>query len=212
MAPMIILALILGLAIVAIAIDVASRPFFIHRGLSKSEWLAPWFGDDFVPGAAPGGSRAIVIDASASAVWPWLTQIGQDRAGFYSYRWLENMVGAKMPDVRELRLEWSTREVGQKLIMAPLERFGPIAAMDIVAVEVERAIVARNAEGVWSFILVPLEDDQCRLVARGTWLPTRNWFMRMMHVLVFDPIHFVMEWKMLRSIKHLAEHQSFGGR
>ncbi|HLO98613.1 MAG TPA: hypothetical protein VK171_08465, partial [Fimbriimonas sp.] len=198
---------ILALAILALLVDILSRPFYIHRGLTDTEWKSSWFGDEFVPGAAPGGSRALLIEAPAAAVWPWLTQIGQDRAGFYSYRWLENLVGAKMPDVRELRPEWSTRSVGQKLIMAPVERFGPIAAMDIVALEENRAIVTRNAEGVWSFLLVPISDNRCRLVARGTWLPARNWFLRLMHGLVFDPMHYVMEWKMLRSIKKLAEHR-----
>lgn len=203
---MMFLVLVLGLVVVALLIVIASRPYFIHRGLTEEEWKSSWFGDEYVPGAAPGGSRAILIEAPTTAVWPWLTQIGQDRAGFYSYRWLENLVGAKMPDVRELRTEWSTRSVGQKLIMAPVERFGPIAAMDIVAVEVDRAIVARNAEGVWSFLLVPISDKRCRLVARGTWLPSRNWFARLMHGVVFDPMHYVMEWKMVRSIKRLAEH------
>ena len=27
-------------------------------------------------------------------MWPWLAQIGQDRAGFYSYDWLERLIGA----------------------------------------------------------------------------------------------------------------------
>lgn len=189
-------------------VSLMMRPLYIHRGLSESEWRSRWFGDEFLPEAEPSGSRAIFIDASAESVWPWLTQIGQDRAGFYSYQWLENLAGAQMPDIRERRHEWSTRETGQKLRMAPKERYGPIAEMDIVAVEPNLGIVARNREGVWSFLLIPINSRRCRLVARGTWIPSRNWLARAMHSIVFDPIHYLMEWKMIRSIKALAESHS----
>ena len=49
-------------------------------------------GDGVVPGATAQQTRAIGIDAPAERVWPWLAQIGQDRAGFYSYDVLENLV------------------------------------------------------------------------------------------------------------------------
>lgn len=191
-----------------IALSLALHPLTIHRGLTVEEWKTEWFGDEFLPQAKPSGSRAITIYAPAKSVWPWITQIGQDRAGFYSYRSLENLAGAKMPDVRELRSEWSTREVGQKLIMAPVERFGKVAEMDIVAVHPEQALVARNWEGTWAFLLVPLADDVCRFIARGTWVPSRNPLIRFFHTLVFDPIHYLMEWRMLRGIKALAEGAS----
>jgi hypothetical protein len=41
-------------------------------------------------------ARAVTIDAPVEDVWPWLAQIGQDRAGFYSYEWLENLAGCRM--------------------------------------------------------------------------------------------------------------------
>ena len=43
---------------------------------------------------APRSSRrAVTIDAPPEAVWPWIAQMGQDRAGFYSYDHLENLFG-----------------------------------------------------------------------------------------------------------------------
>ncbi len=163
-----------------------------------------------LPGAIPSGSRAITIEASTAEVWPWLTQIGQDRAGFYSYRWLENLFGASMPGIYKLVPDWSLRTVGEKLRMAPEKRFGPIAAMDIVEVEPGHFIVAKNLEGTWSFIVEPINGDRCRLIARGTWVPSKSWIARLMRAMIFDPIHYIMEWKMIRSIKVLSErgHQS----
>jgi hypothetical protein len=36
-----------------------------------------------------GHTRAITIAAKPDAIWPWLVQIGDRRAGFYSYDWVE---------------------------------------------------------------------------------------------------------------------------
>ena len=199
--------LLLIVPFVALGFGLCVRPWYLFRGLSDAERQTVWPGDNDVAGARPSGSRGITILAPAEAVWPWITQIGQDRAGFYSYRWLENLFGAQMPNYCCRVHQWSTREVGQKLRMAPVKRFGPIAQMDIISVVPNRSLVAVNAEGTWSFILVPLNDQSCRLIARGTWVPARNPLLRFIRRAVFDPIHYTMEWKMLRRIKELVEQE-----
>jgi hypothetical protein len=35
--------------------------------------------------------RSLLEGTPPSAVWPWILQIGQDRGGFYSNTWLENL-------------------------------------------------------------------------------------------------------------------------
>jgi hypothetical protein len=49
---------------------------------SKEEALSPnvWVVDD-----------CIDIKASPTEVWPWLAQMGNGRAGWYSYDWLDNL-------------------------------------------------------------------------------------------------------------------------
>jgi hypothetical protein len=92
-------------------------------------------GDELLRPGAPTTTRAITIDAPPDVVWPWLAQLGQDRAGFYSYRWLENLAGCRMPDVREIRPDWQDRRVGQTVPLHPsagpkLLRFDPGARAD----------------------------------------------------------------------------------
>ena len=187
------------------SLPICMRPLFIHRGLTRAQWLSNWPGDDAVAEARISGSRAIVINAPAENVWPWLTQIGQDRAGFYSYRWLENLVRAEMPDIRHIVPKWSKREKGQSLVMAPTSRFGSIATMQLVEAVEYRHLIFSNREGAWAFILEPMDNMNCRLVFRGTWIPSRSLVGRAARVLLFDPIHYIMEWKMARTIKQLAE-------
>jgi hypothetical protein len=50
-------------------------------------------GDELVPHPTWGWTHAVEIDAPVEEVWPWVAQLGVDRGGFYSYSWLENLVG-----------------------------------------------------------------------------------------------------------------------
>jgi len=86
-----------------------ARPWFRRWGATDAEVSMALPGDEIVPAATSRETRAITIASPARYVWPWLAQIGQDRAGFYSYQVLENLVGCppgKTP---------SPRQVGAKL-------------------------------------------------------------------------------------------------
>ena len=82
-------------------------------------WMRSW-------GARPGEGtttepvHAIEIDAPAEEVWPWLAQLGQDRGGFYSYEWLENLAGCRMRNADRIHPEWQHREIGEKVMLHPL--------------------------------------------------------------------------------------------
>ena len=53
------------------------------------------------------------------AVWPWLAQIGQDRGGFYSYEWLENLAGCRMRNADRIHPEWQDRQAGDTVLLHP---------------------------------------------------------------------------------------------
>jgi hypothetical protein len=75
------------------------RPWMKTWGTRPGEAEKELPGDETVPDPGLEQTRAITIGAPAEEVWPWLAQLGQDRAGFYSYRWLENLAGCRMPEV-----------------------------------------------------------------------------------------------------------------
>ena len=78
------------------AYTLAVRPWFLNWGTTTQERRQALLGNDTWIGGAVTGTRAITIEAPPENVWPWLVQIGQDRAGFYSYTWLENLVLASI--------------------------------------------------------------------------------------------------------------------
>ena len=69
------------------------RPWVLRRGATDAEALCSLPGDDLVSDPKCGYTQAITIEASASEVWPWLVQIGYQRAGWYSHDFLHRLVG-----------------------------------------------------------------------------------------------------------------------
>ena len=67
---------------------------------------------------------------AAERVWPWLAQIGQDRGGFYSYEWLENLAGCRMRNADRIHPEWQRREVGEEVMLHPLAPGMPVTIFD----------------------------------------------------------------------------------
>src|SRR5271169_2931552 len=69
------------------------RPWHMKWGASPNEIEQSMPGDEAIPAPKIETTRAITIAAPASQVYPWLIQIGFQRAGWYSYDALEKMIG-----------------------------------------------------------------------------------------------------------------------
>lgn len=81
--------------------------------IPESEVHEPFPGDDLV--AEEGASTttmAIEIDAPPSAVWPHLNQLGQDKAGFYSFSIFERAVHFLIHNTYVPQARWQHTKVG----------------------------------------------------------------------------------------------------
>jgi hypothetical protein len=47
-------------------------------------------GDELIPSPVDTLTHAITVHCSRIELWPWLAQMGADRAGWYSYDWIDN--------------------------------------------------------------------------------------------------------------------------
>ena len=184
-----------------------ARPWLTRWGATDDEVEQDLPGDELVAARGPRTTRAITIDAPPATVWPWLAQIGEDRAGFYSYSWLERLAGCRMHNAWSVHDEWQHREAGETVWLA--ERYGELGRQVIARLDRERvlamtspadydAIVAgRLATGAWTFVVEPALGGRTRLLARGSGGAVGS--------PLFDVAHFVMEQKMIRGIKERAE-------
>jgi hypothetical protein len=179
------------------------HPWLMNWGATPAETSMSLLGD--APGLAPDAyfTRAITIEAPPSVVWPWIVQMGQDRAGFYSNTWLENLTGADIHNAKSIHGEWQHRAIGDSVPLArPDLLFGVGAAghSSIVVFEPEQAIGNITPR----FVLQPVGDRGTRLLARET-IDSQGPLVT--RLLVWDPMHFVMVQRMLRGIQERATGQ-----
>ncbi|HVZ35178.1 MAG TPA: hypothetical protein VG963_22280, partial [Polyangiaceae bacterium] len=208
-----------GLGGAAIMLGALLAPFLrrarSHWGLDAKAAQRSYPGDELLPEPAWSWTHATEIEAPAPAVWPWLAQIGADRAGFYSYQWLENLVGCELRNAESIHPEWEVRR-GQDLILHPDPR---APRLRVIAVERGRYFLAhapadpgaraRHETWVaasWLLYIEPLSEQRCRVISRyrvdnSDDLATRLGF----GPLLVEPVGFAMDRRMLLGIKERAE-------
>ena len=188
------------------------RPWHLRWGATDEELTGHLPGDEIKPDAEIQVTHAITIDAPAADVWKWLVQIGQDRGGFYSYDWLENVFGLEIHNTEEIKPEWQTLKEGDFVRAAHDEwlggKFKNKAGWFVAAAEENHALILRDEidHGSWAFILKPINETKTRLLIRGRGSKPANLPMKFFHYGFFEPAHFIMERKMLITLKRLAEN------
>ena len=195
-----------------------ARKTLRNLGATCAERRATLPGDELVPATKSRSTMAVTIDAPPSAVWPWLVQMGCDRAGFYSWDRLDN--GGR-PSATEIHPEWQTLEIGDRMLCTPNGRYW----FQVEQLESERLLVLRSSidvrthrpfdpagprprffvDGVWAFVLEQLPEGKTRLVVRSFGAVQPRLLLGAVNVVFVDPAHFVMQRRQLRNLKRRAE-------
>ncbi len=176
-------------------------------GATEQESDASLVGDGLIANADLSATRAITIRASADQVWPWIAQMGQGRGGFYSYDFLENLIGCDIHSADRIVPEWQNVAVGDEVKLAPELGFA------VVLLDRGRSLVLRGGiplgntappyDFTWAFTLRDALDETTRLLVRERYAYKRPWAR-----ILVEPtelISFVMSQKMLRGIRDRAE-------
>ena len=194
-----------GLALAgAAAYRWAFRPWYERWGATDEEVAASLPGDELVPQPAIARTKAVTIQAPVAQVWPWLLQLGQDKAGLYSYEFIENqLLGCDIHNSDRIVPEWQNLQVGDLVRLYPKDRQGPPPYI-IARIDPEQALVMghRDENGqwfdVWQFVLKPVGAGATRLIHR-----VRSGSMGVWDVM--QPAYFIMERAMMLGIKERAE-------
>ena len=200
----------IGLATVGSIGAAATGAYLLFVGPWQRCWGAT---DDEVQRAMPGddeierplmnATRAITINAQPEEIWPWLVQIGTGRAGWYSYDWIENLMGLNISSANHIMPEFQHLEVGNTIPLAPGVEI-PVKAIkpnELLLLVGHDPVIG---DASWVFGLYPLDEQHTRLVTRtrNRWPITPGSFLTL---LVTEPGSFLMVRKMLLGIKRLAE-------
>ncbi len=209
------LALAAVLAAVVSIYALGVRPWLFGWGATLSEQSRTLPGDEIVPRAEQPTTRAVTIEAPIAAVWPWLAQLGQDRAGFYSFELLEDLAGCEMPRAEVILPDAQQWRPGDSLWMYPPSKLGGAGGAPLLAAIPGRALAfgtwhpatshTEPPDGSWAFVLDPLDAATTRLLVRGRGTALTALPPLAFHRAVFEPMHFVMERRMMENLQRLAE-------
>lgn len=197
---------IAGLAAASLAYVRLLRPRVLHWGSTLQEQEQAMPGDDILPDAVLQTTRSVTIDAPVEDVWPWLVQMGGgDRAGAYTYDWIERWLGIEIRNSDRILPEYQHLDVGQFL---ELNQQGTGLVVRDVATNKHLVLQWEPAQSTWTFALYPLDEGKTRLVSRNRLRSTGAMFWPTM-IALMEPGSLLMERKMLLGIKERAEHLAF---
>jgi len=188
----------------------AGRSWQLRWGATGEELGTALAGDDLISAPDLTATRAITIYAPAALIWPWIAQLGQGRGGFYTYDWLENLLGLDMHSADHVVSEWQHIQAGDQV------RLAADVGLTVTTAEPGRALVIRGGiplgavpcpyDFTWGWILREQPDGTTRLVVRERYAYTRRWAP-----FLLEPVHlvsFAMTQRMLRGIKERAERSA----
>lgn len=120
---------------------------------TASEVASDLPGDDVVPSADVVMDRAFDVAGTPADVWPWIVQLGKDRAGWYLPRSLERIVPRSRRATRTIDPRWQGLAVGDVIP----DWGGPRDTFEVAAMEPPSALVHRSRRGTvqlsWAIVL-----------------------------------------------------------
>lgn len=207
-----------GLLLLAAACEALLIYLGRSYGSTARERILSLPGDAIVAKPQAVTDHAITIDAPPQAVWPWLTQMGWHRAGWYTARWVDRLLfPANWPSADRLIPELQDIKIGSFVPDGPPEtRCGFI----VEELDPGRALVLHSTSHVpmgwrtkygaslswsWTFSLTALDQgSRTRFHFRSRWA-TKPWWFTLFGWLIVVPADFVMSRDMLRGIQERAE-------
>ncbi len=163
-------------------------------------------GDDLIPRPIGSVNHSITIRRPPRDVWPWLAQMGSDRAGWYAYDFIDN---GGHPSAERILPDLQNIHVGSVFPALP----GVKDVFVVAQCEREHSLVLSwrlpngQHQTTWAYILDEPQRGQTRLIVRGRvasgyrpfglpeWFATR----------VGPVAHLVMQRKQLLGIARRAE-------
>lgn len=200
-------------------------PFLRDRrsrwGVDEAVAARAYPGDERIPAPRWSWTHGVEIDAPADAVWPWVAQVGQDRAGLYSYQLLENLAGCEIHNADRVHPEWQAR-VGDGLRLHPKIPPLPIVALQpgrwfLVHGEIDPhtgqaptpAQPQHYVQVTWLFFVEPLGPSRCRFISRYRVAYGDDLLAKVAYgPAIIEPVGFMMDRRMLLGVKERAERHA----
>ncbi|MVU82398.1 hypothetical protein GPX89_34855 [Nocardia sp. ET3-3] len=204
------------------ALAAAAALAFRHRmltwGATAEEAAADYPGDELITDPTGRSTMATTLPAPPEAVWPWLVQMGSERAGWYSWDLFDNR---GRPSATQILPQWQLLREGDRIDASPDGGlFFTVAAIDRPATLVLRSDIdvsnrrsfdprgplpQRFADGIWAFHLTELPGGRTRLVVRTVGRSGPRLPMALFDRLLGEPAHFIMQRRQFTNLRGRVE-------
>jgi hypothetical protein len=197
--------LIVAVAVVAaFAFFGLYRPWHLKWGATSEELARSMPGDGIVRSPSFNATRVVTVNARPEDIWPWIVQIGFNRAGWYSYDLFDNLGRHSseriIPELQHL-------EVGDLVPLGPGEGSG----MFVKEFVVNRSMLwwtGKDGQTTWAWGLYPTSGGATRLVTRVRAPFSWREPVSAVWILLDEVADFPMMRKCLLGIKRRAEGQA----
>lgn len=186
----------LFVALAFMAIWFVYRPWQLRWGATDEEVARAMPGDEVVERPTFNATRAVTIRARPEEIWPWIIQIGYQRAGFYSHDWLDN---DRIPSAQRILPEYQNLKVGDLIPMS--KNSG--ARVSVLDPNRSMVLLFKDGEwtnGTWAWGLYAVDAEHTRLVTR-----LRVRLTRIVSRVLADMFEIVMMRKCMLGIKRRVE-------
>lgn len=171
---------------------------------TSTERAAELPGDVLIDEPKIGFTHGIDINAKPDQIWPWLVQVGADRAGWYSHDWIDNW---GRPSAREILPQFQTLHMGELVPAWP----GAKHTFRVALIAEQQHLVLSwpsrkgfGANALWTLALRP-KGEGSRLVARMTLSLKGFSALRFLIKPAMGVGHHIMQRKQLLELKKRAE-------
>ncbi len=181
------------------------RGWQMNWGANASEINYVMAGDELLVEPELNATRVVEINASPAQVWPWIVQMGYQRAGFYGFDKLDNN---GMPSAKRILPEFQNLAVGDSITLGG--QYGPF--LGVSTLEKNKSMLWIFLEGAgpwegatWSWRLYETGANRTRLVSR---LRQDYTFKTMQDVVgwsMIDAVEILLMRTTLRGIKYRVE-------
>lgn len=192
---------------------IAVRPRLLRWGATDNEAHRTLPGDELTPNADGQSTMATTLPAAPDQVWPWLAQMGCNRAGWYSWDRLDNF---GRPSAERIVPDWQHLAEGDHLDAVP----SGASWFSVALVDPPHHLVLRThltlpsgrvfdlhgpppkafTDGIWAFHLALLPSGQTRLLVR-TRGRSRPHLLRAVDFLFWEPAHLIMQTRQFHNLR-----------
>lgn len=146
---------------------------FSSIAATPDEIRAAMPGDDLIATPDVVMNRAFSVAATPDAIWPWIAQLGKQRAGWYLPRQVERAVPRRHRAIRTIDNRWQDLAVGDVI-----PDYGRNETFEVALVAAPHTLVYRSQRGrvhvTWSIALAAEGGGHTRVRLRLALDPIRR--------------------------------------